>query len=229
MTSWGRAFLVLLKKELLLEARGKELLTLLLCSSLMIAILVGSGVSSAVLDAHTTRKLYPMLLWIVFLLTATTASVRVSEAELEGRGFEGLFLAGVTGPQLYMAKVCVATLLFFLDWVLLVLLLGLALDQRISEVLPTLLKIGLGSSIALAALIVLLSAVTGTSRLRGVLLPLVTIPLLFPLFFAGVEMTTACLLYGALESGSIWPSIVLLSATVFVLVGINTYELALRE
>jgi ABC-type transport system involved in cytochrome c biogenesis permease component len=89
--------------------------------------------------------------------------------------------------------------------------------------------VGLGSSVALAALIVLLSAVTGTSRLRGVLLPLVTVPLLFPLFFAGVEMTTSCILYGVLDTGSIWPSIVLLSATVFLLVGINTYELALRE
>jgi heme exporter protein B len=195
----------------------------------MIAILVGSGVSSAVLDSQTTRKLYPMLLWIVFLLTATTASVRASEAELEGRGFEGLFLVGVTGPQLYLAKVCVATLLFFFDWVLLVSLLGLALDQSVGAVFATLLQIGFGSSVALAALIVLLSAVTGTSRLRGVLLPLVTIPLLFPLFFAGVEMTTACMLYGALESGSIWPSMVLLSATVFLLVGVNTYELALRE
>jgi ABC-type transport system involved in cytochrome c biogenesis permease component len=229
MASWSRAFIVLLKKELTLEARGKELCTLLLCSSLMIAILVGSGVSSAVLDSQTTRKLYPMLLWIVFLLTATTASVRASEAELEGRGFEGLFLVGVTGPQLYLAKVCVATLLFFLDWVLLVSLLGLALDQSVGAVFATLLQIGFGSSVALAALIVLLSAVTGTSRLRGVLLPLVTIPLLFPLFFAGVEMTTACMLYGALESGSIWPSMVLLSATVFLLVGVNTYELALRE
>jgi hypothetical protein len=57
----------------------------------------------------------------------------------------------------------------------------------------------------------------------------VTIPLLFPLFFAGVEMTTACVLYGAVESGGIWPSIMLVSATAFILVGINTYELAIRE
>jgi heme exporter protein B len=219
----------LLKKELRLEARGKELCTLLLCSALMIAIVVGAGVSSTMLDSETTRKLYPMLLWVVFLLTATTASVRANESELEGRGFEGLLLAGVTGPQLYTAKVCVASVLFFLTWTVLVLLLGVVLDQRIAPIFCDLLAIGGGASVVLAALVVLLSAITATARLRGVLLPLVTIPLLFPLFFAGVEMTTACVLYGAVESGSIWPSIMLVSATAFILVGINTYELAIRE
>lgn len=229
MKQWWRRFAVVLKKELALEVRGKELCTLLLCSSLMIAILVGAGVSSTMLDAETTRKLYPMLLWVVFLLTATSASVRANESELEGRGFEGLLLAGVTGPQLYAAKVCVVSALFLLDWIVLVLLLGIVLDQQIGLIFRSLLLIGAGASVVLAALVVLLSAVTATSRLRGVLLPLVTIPLLFPLFFAGVEMTTACVLYGGIESGSVWPSVMLVSATAFLLVGINTYELAIRE
>jgi ABC-type transport system involved in cytochrome c biogenesis permease component len=229
MVRWLRGFVVLLKKELTLEARGKELCTLLLCNSLLIAILVGAGVSSAMLDVETTRKLFPMLLWIVFLLTATAASVRASESELEGRGFEGLLLVGVTGPQLYTAKVCVVSALFFLDWIVLVFLVGAALDQDVARVWMSMAAIGAGASVVLAALVVLLSAVTSTSRLRGVLLPLVTIPLLFPLFFAGVEMTTSCILYGAIEGGSVWPSVMLLTATVFLLVGVNTYELAIRE
>jgi ABC-type transport system involved in cytochrome c biogenesis permease component len=96
-------------------------------------------------------------------------------------------------------------------------------------VFPKLAAIGLGSSVALAALITLISGVAGTSRLRGVLVPLLTLPLLFPLFFAGVELTTECLLYSSVQEGSLWPGIILISATAFFLVGINSYEAVVRD
>ena len=229
MTRWAERFFILLQKELLLEARGRELVVLLACGSIMSAALVGAGVSSAVLDYETTRKLFPMLLWVVFLLSVTSASVRVNEAELEGRGYEGLLLAGATAPQLYLSKLIVSASIFWLDWCLLVALLALALDQNLSSIVLSLVGIGALSSLTLAALIVLLAAITGTSKMRGVLLPLITIPLLFPLFFAGVELTTSALLYGSFEPSSVWVSVLVVSFTTFVLVGINTYGAAISE
>jgi len=229
MVGWLKTVAVLLKKELTLEARGRELLVLLICSSLMTAILVGAGVSSAVLDQETTRKLYPTLLWVVFILSTTSASVRAQESELEGRGFEGLLLVGVTGPQLYISKLIVTAFLFWFDWSVLVFLLGAVLDQNIYPIAKILIGVGLIASLCLGALVVLLSALTGTSRIRGVLLPLLTIPLLFPLFFAGIELTTHALIFGVFDTSSIWLSLLLLIFTTFTLVGINTYELAIRE
>jgi hypothetical protein len=93
MLRWLKTLKLMVVKEVSLELRGKELATLLICTTLVVAALIGAGVSSAVLDAATTTKIYPMLVWIVFLITTTTASARASEAELEGRGFEGLLLA----------------------------------------------------------------------------------------------------------------------------------------
>jgi ABC-type transport system involved in cytochrome c biogenesis permease component len=229
MVDWVKTFFVLLKKEATLEVRGRELFVLLICSSLMTAVLVGAGVSSAVLDYDTTRKLYPMLLWVVFLLSTTSASVRAQESELEGRGFEGLLLVGVTGPQLYLSKLVVTAVLFWFDWCLLVFLLGAVLDQNVYSIAGILISVGVCASLCLAALIVLLSALTGTSRMRGVLLPLLTIPLLFPLFFAGIELTTHALIFGVFDTSSIWVSLLLLVFTTFTIVGINTYELAIRE
>jgi heme exporter protein B len=206
MVGWLQTLAVLLKKEFTLELRGRELLVLLICSSLMTVILVGAGVSSAVLDQETTRKLYPTLLWIVFLLSTTSASVRAQESELEGRGFEGLLLVGVTGAQLYLSKLIVTALLFWFDWSVLVFLLAAVLDQNVSPIAQILVGVGFIASLCLAALVVLLSALTGTSRIRGVLLPLLTIPLLFPLFFAGIELTTHALIFGVFDTSSIWVS-----------------------
>lgn len=229
MKKWLKTLKLMIFKEFALEFRGKECATLLICLTLVVAALIGAGVSSAILDLPTTTKVYPMLIWVVFLITTTTASARASEAELEARGFEGLLLAGVTGAQLYLAKVLVASVLFWIDWLLLITITSAALDQSISAVFLDLAIIGLAASITLAAIISLISGVAGTSRLRGVLLPLLTLPFLFPLFFAGVELTTECLLYGAMQPGGIWPGVIIVSAVAFLLLGINSYEAVIRD
>jgi hypothetical protein len=59
-------------------------------------------------------------------------------------------------------------------------------------------------------------------------MPLLTLPLIFPLFFAGVEITTECLLYGALTEGSIWPGVITVLCAAFLLVGVNSYEAVVK-
>ena len=229
MIRWLKTVALLIGKEIRLEWRGKEFLTLLLCNSILISILVGAGVSSAVIDARTTTKVFPMLLWTVFLLSGTSAVSRTSESELEGHGFEGLLLAGVTGAQMYIAKVLVAAALFLVNFVLLLTLLAATMDQKLLGYAPQLLAIGSGACLALAALVVLLVGVAGTSRLRGILVPLLALPLLFPLFFAGVEMTSNVVLSGGLPAGSVWPSILVCINALYLILGINLFELAIRE
>lgn len=229
MITWLRTTIVLVAKELRLEWRGREFVTLLVCNTVLISVLVGAGISSAVIDSRTTAKVFPMLLWTVFLLSGTAAVSRTSESELEGRGFEGLLLAGVTGAQMYVSKVLVTTVMFFLNYSLLLVLLAAALDLAIGVYAGQLLAVGAGACLALASLVVLLVGVAGTSRLRGVLVPLLALPLLFPLFFSGVEMTSQIVLAGGLQAGSVWPSILVCTNALYIILGINLFELAIRE
>lgn len=229
MKKWVRVLAMLIAKELRLETRGKELSVLLLCTSIITAVLVGAGVSGAVLRADVVSRIFPMLLWLVFLLSTTSASVRGNEHETEGRGYEGLLLCGVTGAQMYVAKVVVWTIVFALNWVLLCSLLGIALDQNLISVAGGLLIIGLLASLVLASLTVLTSAISASAALRGAILPLVTLPLLFPLFFAGVELTTTAMIVGSVDLSSMWIGIMVVSFTLFGLVGINTYHVVISE
>ncbi len=229
MRRWVRVLAMLIAKELRLEARGKELSVLLLCTSIITSVLVGAGVSGAVLQPDVVPRLFPMLLWIVFLLSTTSASVRGNEHENEGRGYEGLLLCGVTGAQMYVAKVVVWAIIFALNWVLLCSLLGIALDQNLISVAGGLLVVGLLASLVLASLTVLTSAIAASAALRGAILPLVTLPLLFPLFFAGIELTTAVMIVGSVDLSSMWVGIMVVSFTLFGLVGINTYHEVISE
>ena len=227
--TWLRVVLLLCVKEARVELRGREFATLLLCNSIIIAVLVGAGVSSAVLDGRVTARVFPMLLWLVFLLSATTSVARSSESELEGRGFEGLLLAGVTGSQMYLAKVIVTATLFCLNFWVLCALLAAALDQNLSSVWSQLAVLGALASCALAALVTLLAGIAGTSRLRGVLIPILSLPLLFPVFFAGVEMTSDLVTLGGLRQGSVWPVILVAAGSLYGLVGVNLFESAIRD
>jgi len=229
MIRWLKTLAVLIYKEWRLEWRSKELFTLLACNAVLLSVLVGAGVSSAVLDATTAEKIYPMLLWIVFMLSTTTSVTRFNEQELEGRGFEGLLLSGVTGAQMYLSKVIVMTLFFSVSFVFLAILLALSLDRDLSGILNWLCLVGIGASSALAALLALLAAVASTSKLRGILLPIISIPVLFPVFLCGMEMTTELVLNGALVEGSPWPLVLLCAETLYLVAGINLFEMAIRE
>jgi ABC-type transport system involved in cytochrome c biogenesis permease component len=229
MTRWVKTLGVLIRKEWRLEWRSKELFTLLACNAVLFSVLVGAGVSSAVLDAATAEKIYPMLLWVVFMLSTTTAVTRFNEQELEGRGFEGLLLSGVSGAQMYLAKVVLMTLFFSVSFVFLALLLALSLDKEVSAILSSLCLVGIGASSALAALLTLLAAVASTSKLKGILLPIISIPVLFPVFLCGMEMTTELVLNGALAEGSPWPLVLLCAETLYLVAGINLFEMAVRE
>ena len=229
MIRWLRTLGVLIQKEWRLEWRSKELFTLLACNAVLFSVLVGAGVSSAVLDVATAEKIYPMLLWVVFMLSSTTSVTRFNEQELEGRGFEGLLLSGVSGAQMYLAKVAVMTLFFSVSFVLLVLLLALSLDKDVSGILGSLCIVGIGASSALASLLALLAAVASTSKLKGILLPIISLPVLFPVFLCGMEMTTELVLNGALNEGTPWPIILLCAETLYVVAGINLFEIAIKE
>jgi len=229
MTRWMTVVATLIVKEWRLEWRSKELLTLLVCNAILLAVLVGAGISSAVLDSVATQKLFAMLLWLVFMLSSTTAVTRFNEQELEGRGFEGLLLSGVTGAQMYLAKVVIMTLYFWISFVLLVLLLAITLDQNLFSALPSLCVIGFGASSALAALLALLAAVASTSKLKGILLPIISLPVLFPVFLCGMEMTSDVILNGALNEASPWPVVLLCAEMLYIVAGINLFEVAIRE
>lgn len=229
MMNWLRGLAALIEKEFRLEVRGKETVTLLFCNAVISAALVGVGTSSAFLDALNRSKVFPMLLWALFLLSATASVVRSYEQELENRGFEGLILAGATGPQMYIAKFVVTAFLYACHFIILSVVLGVALDQSLAGKLTALLAVGCGAATALAAVTVLLSGIAGTSRLRGVILPVIALPLLFPVFFAGVELTSQLVISGGIEATTIWPTILVCANAVYVVLGVNLYEYAIRE
>jgi len=221
--------LLLIKKDVQLEFRTKETLVLLISSGLLISGVVGAGVSATFLNAETVSRIFPMLLWVVFLLVSTTAVFRSHDSELEGHAFEGLLLAGVSPALMYLAKFIAIWCVLFVGFVVidfsLVMLLGMTLTSKIW--LTFLIAAPVTGSYS--ALIALLIGVSSTAQLKGVILPIIAIPLFFPIFFAATELTANLVLRGELDLSSPWFSILVVAWTLYVLAGVNLYEYVIRE
>jgi heme exporter protein CcmB len=229
MKWWMSQFLTLLGKEIRLELRGKEVLTLLTFTSVLIGTLIGAGASSAVLEHRVLERIFPTFVWISFFFSAVIAMTRSHEAELEGRGFEAIVLLNVSGASQFLAKWAVTTVLLLASYTLSTLCVSLALNQQVGEFSASLFVIGLLASAGIAPLMVLLGGVASTSRMRGVLLPLLVIPLMFPFFLAGTELTADLVLHHVLDLGSPWLSLLVGADTLFILIGINLYGASLQD
>ena len=222
------SFLLLLKKELLLELRGKETVAVFAGNILLISAIVGAGVSLAFLDPQITARVFAMLLWVVFLFSATLASIRSNEHELEGRAFEALLLCRVSPVSIYLAKLFSAVILLLLGFMLSLGAMAVLLNVDVA-LSWQLWLIAFGITFGYASLSTITIAIAGTSRLKGVLLSLILLPLMFPLFFSAVELTMVIAEHGAISPSSPWLSVIGASDTIYFFAGLNLYGYLIKE
>lgn len=218
--------LLLIRKELLLEWRGFEFLTVLFSLQVMLAALVSSGVSAAFLEARVVTRIFPTLLWIICIVSSVIAASRSHEAELEHGAYEGVILSGVSPSLVYIAKTTSVFLFLFSGYLLSLGLLSVLLDVSISSSFFTLLAVGGLGILGISALLVLASAVAATSRLKGILLPLIVLPLTLPIFWGVCELSQSLGVSRVEES---WWSVLFVSDVVYLLAGINLYAFVITD
>lgn len=219
----------LLSKELKVELRGRETISLIFCNVIILSVFIGAGVSALIVEQRLVVRFYPLFILLVFLSSTTVSLMRSHEAELEERGIDGLILTGFSGANIFTAKVIVLFLLLLFAFLLSGAALSLALSIPYFSNLRSYLILGGVCSLGIASLAVVVGGISGSSRMRGVLLPVLLLPLLTPYFLGGIELATYMTQYNEFPFSSVWTSILIGSDVVFFLLGLNLYEFLLRE
>jgi heme exporter protein B len=222
-----RQALILLRKDLLLELRGREALPamLLLAGTTMVVLHFALGQRSV------TGGTAAGCLWVTLLFSATLGINRLFVAEQEEGGLDAVLLTPVERTAILLAKA--TTLLIFMVALELVivpafalLLLGPDLLPTLGGLIPTLLL----ADLAIAAVGALVGAIAVQSRIRDLLAPLLALPLLIPALIAGAK--SAELLFAAAGPAPIparWPLMLALYALVFGLLGVALYDYLLDD
>lgn len=224
-----RAFAALVRKDLLLELRGSEVVlamaAFVLASFVLFRFGLGGGRTAGGTRAATG------LLWVAIVFTAMLGLLRTFAQEREHGIWDGLLAAPVDRSLFWLARAC-STFLFLLA-VQVVALPAFWLFFLQSGPAPSyavLVPAVVLADIGIAALGSLVAGLASAGRAREVLLPVLFLPFAIPLVLGAVSATTGTIppqttgLHTLERLGYL-----ALYDTVFVLFGWGLFEFVVEE
>lgn len=176
---------LLVKKDLRVQARARHTIALVVVLGLLIVVVLGLGLGQ---DAKITGLAPLASLWIAYLFGGVLAFEKTMAYEQVDDALAALLLAPIDRGAIYLAKLVTN------------LLLMAALAVVITPVAIVLFRYELGAAggafaaiiglgmVGFAALGTLFSAATSSTRLQGGLLPLLVFPLSLPLIIMTTQM-----------------------------------------
>jgi heme exporter protein B len=186
-----RQVLVVAAKDLRAEIRTKEAINASLAFAVVILLLFSFAFDP---DAETTREMAGGLLWIVFAFAGTLILNRSFAREQPNDCLDALIAAPIPGSALFLGKALANFALVlavqFVSLPVFSIFNNVTLTQQFGSLVLVLLLGGW----ALTVIGTIFSALTVNIRLREVMLPMLTFPILIPALMGAMQLTAALVL-----------------------------------
>lgn len=180
---WRSAWAIA-RKDLRTEIRAREVLATMIAFSLLAVVILGLAFD---LRVPQSEMVAPGVLWIVVLYAGVLGLNRSFGAEAERGTLAALLLAPVDRSAIYFGKAA-ANLLFLLGTEVIVLpAILIIFDTSLFQ--PVSLLALLMGTIGYVAVGTLFAALAANARARESMLPVLLLPVMVPLFVAGVRVS----------------------------------------
>jgi heme exporter protein B len=183
-----RALAILIWKDLIIEARTRELVTSMSLVAFIALVIVSLAFAPS---PSIAARLAPGILWMTMAFTATLGLGRAHALEQEHQALQGLLLTPVSRSLLFLGKFGANLLLVALVQLMVVIVFGVLfapeMSGRATWLAPPL---ALGA-VGFTAVGTLLGAMTATTRLREVLLPVLLLPVVLPVIILSLAGLSA--------------------------------------
>ncbi len=226
MTFFRTVWLVT-RKDLLIEARSKEILFTTLFFAVSCVLVFAFGF---VREGRALEDVTAGILWIAIAFSGTLALGRAFERERQSETLRALMIAPIPRPALYLGKLLGVVLLLASVEVVIVPLVSLMFQAPLFD--HALMAVGLlaTGTLGFAAVGTLFAAMLVRARSRDVLLPVLLYPITIPVIIAGVRGTAALLQAEAdLPMARLWLSMLVFFDVVFVTLALWTFEPVMTE
>ncbi len=224
-----KKFLALLSKDFMLELRHKETISLLLCLALLLSLIVSLALNNVFLSSQKSLLLFLPMLWVISVFTGTLSIGRSYEFEIENSALEGVVLSGLPPSLIFLSKTITNFGFTLLAHLLAFYALSAFLDVLVEWSFSQFLLLSILVLIAFSALATILAALSIASRLRSMLLPLILLPLAFPVFFCALELGMGLMDRGELDFNSFWFSFLIALDLFYLAVGSLLFRFVIRE
>lgn len=192
-----RQILTIAAKDLRAELRTKEAINASLAFALVILLMFSFAFDP---EADTTREISGGLLWIVFAFAGTLILNRSFAREIPNDCLDALVSAPIPGAALFLGK-AIANFLMVLAVELVSLpIFGIFYNVKWAQQPFQLLVVLMLATWGLTVIGTIFSALTVNIRLREVMLPMLTYPILVPALMGAMRLT-AVLVMGNPISG----------------------------
>jgi heme exporter protein B len=208
------------RKELRAELRANESFSTMTAFGLLAVVVFGLAFDLRVPSASMVA---PGVLWVVILFTGVLGLNRAFGAEVDRGSLAALLLAPVDRSAIYFGKL-LAHLVFLLATEAIILPAILILfDVNLFQ--PWILAGLVLGTIGYVSVGVLFGALTASSRARETMLPILLLPVMVPVFVAGVGLTANVLDGRAFEDFRRWLLILGVYDLVFLTVAYLVFDL----
>jgi heme exporter protein B len=226
MNRFTRQLRVLIWKDLLVEARGRETVTAGVVFALLVLVIFNFAFD---LRVESVAAVAPGVLWVTVTFAGVLGLGRAFARERDRRTLDGLLLAPVDRSALYLAKTItsIASMLV-VEAVALPAFIGLF--NLVVDVPLLTLALVLGT-IGFAGVGTLFAAIAAHTRAREVLLPLLLFPVQVPVILATVKSTGAAIRMPGLDPPEVgqWLGLLIAYDALFLALSLVLFEYAIDE
>lgn len=209
----------ILKKDLLLELRGRQFLVSSFQISIISAVMLSLGMELSVISKESISRIAPSLFWVLFFILQSATATRSMVHEIELGALESLSVNQKDISSLFISKTIVNFIISLISsFLLYITIWSLIGIPFISITIPFICAV-LMVILASCSIFTLLSALSIQSSLKDVLLIIISLPLIFPIFFAIVELTYLQTLSDGILLNSPWITLLLLCDVIYLSLG----------
>jgi heme exporter protein B len=222
-----RTVWLITRKDLLIEARSKEILFTTLFFSVSCVLVFAFGF---VREGRAVEDAAAGILWIAIAFSGTLALGRAFERERQSETLRALMIAPIPRPALYLGKLLGIVLLLTAVEAIVVPLVSLMFQAPLFAHAWLTLGLLVSGTIGFAAVGTLFAAMLVRARSRDVLLPVLLYPITIPVIIAGVRGTASLLQAEVdLPMARLWLSMLVFFDVVFVTLALWTFEPVMTE
>lgn len=222
--SFIKAVAAVVWKDVRAEFRSRELFSAMLVFSALMIVIFNFALE---LDVKVRQSVTAGVLWSTFAFAGTLGLNRSMAIEKDRGCLDGLLLAPVDRSAIYFGK-AISNLIFML-MVEVIVLPAYSVIYNINLFIPGLLMIILLGSIGYAAVGTLLATMSTQTRTQDILLPILLLPVAFPLLLAAIKASTGFLNGVELAEISLPINLLIGYDVIFIAVAFMVFDAVIEE
>lgn len=213
---------VILWKDILSEARTRDVATSVLVFAILVMVIFNFA-----FEPGSVGVVAPGVLWVAFTFAGLLGMNRSFVVEREGDCLEGLMLCPVDRGVIYLGKML--GILVFMLAVEVIVLPIFSVFFNLPIFMPKVFLIAVLATVGFASVGTLFSALSVNTKARDIMLPILFFPIVTPVIIAAVKATELVLAGEPWGSFSTWLQIIAAFDVIFLVVSSVVFEFVVEE